>query len=141
MLYMSRHILARCAEMRCLEKFYAFKPVKGDWDGTGSHANYPTKAMRQLGGYDNVIIPAIAKFSINHAKHIDLYGTGNKERLTGKHETAIIDTFRWVWPAVAPPYESPTMWPNADTVTSKKAARLVASTRTRSPAFCSLTLN
>ena len=121
MLCMSRYIVDRCAEMRGLEKCYAFKPVKSDWDGTGCHANYPTKAMRQPGGYENVIIPAIAKFSSNHAKHIDLYGTDNEERLTGKHETAIIDTFRWMWPAVAPPFDSPTMWPNADKVTSKTA--------------------
>lgn len=34
------------------------------------------------------------KLSKKHAEHIAEYGTGNEKRLTGKHETASIDTFK-----------------------------------------------
>lgn len=37
---------------------------------------------------------AIVKLSKKHLEHIAEYGTGNEKRLTGKHETASIDTFK-----------------------------------------------
>jgi hypothetical protein len=37
---------------------------------------------------------AIEKLSKTHAEHISQYGTGNEQRLTGKHETCDINTFR-----------------------------------------------
>ena len=33
------------------------------------------------------------KLSAKHHEHITLYGDGNEERLTGKHETSSIDKF------------------------------------------------
>jgi len=42
------------------------------------------------------IMAAIEKLSKTHAEHISQYGTGNEQRLTGKHETCDINTFRWV---------------------------------------------
>lgn len=95
MLWMARYLLSRCAEMRGLEVCYDPKPVKGDWNGTGCHANFSTKEMRESGGYERAILPAIEKLSKNHKKHIVAYGKGNEERLTGKHETASIDAFTW----------------------------------------------
>ena len=38
---------------------------------------------------------AIDKLSKTHAEHISQYGTGNEARLTGKHETCDMNTFRW----------------------------------------------
>lgn len=38
---------------------------------------------------------AIEKLSKTHAEHISQYGTGNEQRLTGKHETCDINTFRF----------------------------------------------
>jgi hypothetical protein len=41
------------------------------------------------------IMAAIEKLSKTHAEHISQYGTGNEQRLTGKHETCDINTFRF----------------------------------------------
>lgn len=52
--------------------------------------------MREDGGYE-VILKAIEKLGLKHKEHIAAYGEGNERRLTGKHETANIDTFKWVY--------------------------------------------
>lgn len=54
-----------------------------------------TKSMREDGGFE-VIKKAILNMSLRHKEHISAYGEGNERRLTGKHETASIDTFSWV---------------------------------------------
>lgn len=51
--------------------------------------------MREDGGYE-VIKKAIEKLGLRHKEHISAYGEGNERRLTGKHETADINTFLWV---------------------------------------------
>lgn len=51
--------------------------------------------MREAGGYE-VIKKAIEKLGLRHKEHIAAYGEGNERRLTGKHETADIKTFKWV---------------------------------------------
>jgi glutamine synthetase len=51
--------------------------------------------MREEGGYE-VIKKAIEKLGKKHAEHIAAYGEGNERRLTGRHETADINTFLWV---------------------------------------------
>lgn len=51
--------------------------------------------MRNDGGID-VIKKAIDKLSRRHKEHIAAYGEGNERRLTGRHETADINTFSWV---------------------------------------------
>ena len=56
---------------------------------------FSTKSMREDGGYE-VIKKAILNLSLRHRDHISAYGEGNERRLTGKHETASIDTFSWV---------------------------------------------
>ncbi|URE24090.1 hypothetical protein MUK42_15831 [Musa troglodytarum] len=70
------------------------KPIQGDWNGAGAHTNYSTKSMRSDGGY-GVIKEAIEKLGRRHKEHIAAYGEGNERRLTGRHETADIDTFVW----------------------------------------------
>ena len=54
-----------------------------------------TKSMRNDGGYE-VIKKAIEKLGLRHKEHISAYGEGNERRLTGRHETADINTFLWV---------------------------------------------
>lgn len=54
-----------------------------------------TKSMREEGGYE-LIKKAILNLSLRHQEHISAYGEGNERRLTGKHETANINTFSWV---------------------------------------------
>ena len=56
---------------------------------------FSTKSMREDGGYE-VIKKAIINLSLRHKEHISAYGEGNERRLTGKHETANINTFSWV---------------------------------------------
>lgn len=51
--------------------------------------------MRGEGGYE-VIKKAIEKLGVRHKEHIAAYGDGNERRLTGRHETADINTFLWV---------------------------------------------
>lgn len=53
--------------------------------------------MREEGGFE-VIKKAILNLSLRHTDHISAYGEGNERRLTGKHETASINTFSWVCP-------------------------------------------
>jgi hypothetical protein len=52
--------------------------------------------MREEGGYE-VIKKAIDKLGLRHKEHIAAYGEGNERRLTGRHETADINTFKWVY--------------------------------------------
>lgn len=54
-----------------------------------------TKTMREKGGYE-AIKKAILNLSLRHKDHISAYGEGNERRLTGKHETASINSFSWV---------------------------------------------
>ena len=56
---------------------------------------FSTKSMRNDGGFE-VIKRAIGKLQLKHKEHIAAYGEGNERRLTGRHETADINTFSWV---------------------------------------------
>ena len=50
--------------------------------------------MREVGGKDyfEMLFLALKK---NHDKHIENYGSENKLRLTGKHETSSMNEFTW----------------------------------------------
>ena len=57
--------------------------------------------MRKEGGME-AINAAIERLSKTHPEHISQYGTGNELRLTGKHETCDMNTFRSVLPTSPP---------------------------------------
>lgn len=92
--HLARWLLHRLGEDYGISCTFHPKPMKGDWNGTGAHTNYSTEAMRNPGGME-AIMAAIDRLSKTHAEHISQYGTGNEQRLTGKHETCDINTFRF----------------------------------------------
>jgi glutamine synthetase len=70
------------------------KPVKGDWNGSGMHANFSNGLMRDVGD-KKIFIEICDEFGRNIKPHIGVYGADNDQRLTGLHETQSIDQFSY----------------------------------------------
>ena len=87
-----RYILNRTAEEYGWQINFEPKPISGDWNGSGCHTNFSTNFMREEGGLD-VIMSAIKKLEDNHGFHMENYGSDNKLRMTGLHETSSFDKF------------------------------------------------
>ena len=95
--WVARYLIERTAEKYGLAINWHCKPVSGDWNGSGMHANFSNSLLRNAGSkgaYDTVcqafgVSPEIIK------AHIDAYGADNHLRLTGLHETQSIDKFSY----------------------------------------------
>jgi len=92
-LWMARFLLGRVCEKYNMYPNYAAKPLHG-YNGSGCHMNYSTKEMRMKGGIQK-IVNAIEKLKDAHDEHMELYGDGNQDRMTGTHETSSYSNFTY----------------------------------------------
>ena len=94
-LWVARYILNRVCEKYGVRVDLTPKLIK-EINGSGCHANFSTKGMREGTAEKTgleLIDEAIMKLSKKHLEHMMIYGEGNKERMTGHHETASYDEF------------------------------------------------
>ncbi|MEM6396391.1 MAG: glutamine synthetase beta-grasp domain-containing protein [Bacteroidota bacterium] len=95
--HVARYLLERTAEQYGVAIEYHCKPVAGDWNGSGMHANFSNSLLRESGkkeDYDRVCEAFGASPEVIKAC-IDVYGPDNHLRLTGLHETQAIDKFSY----------------------------------------------
>ena len=96
-IWVARYICEKIGEKHGVRINLHPKPVKGDWNGSGMHANFSNSVMRNAG--DEKVFTAICESFGSSPEvikaHIDVYGADNEQRLTGLHETQSIDQFSY----------------------------------------------
>jgi len=93
-MWVARYILDRLTEDYGYYIEYHPKPIKGDWNGSGMHANFSNTLLRTCGSKE-IYEKVCEAFRPVRKEHINVYGEFNDQRLTGLHETASIRDFSY----------------------------------------------
>jgi glutamine synthetase len=93
-MWIARYLLDRLTEEYGYYIEYHPKPIKGDWNGSGMHANFSDTILRTCGD-EKIFQKVCESFGKNIEKHISVYGADNDQRLTGAHETQSINEFSY----------------------------------------------
>ena len=87
----ARYLLDRLTEPMDITLYHP-KPIKGDWNGSGMHANFSKLLLRECGSQEQKVCEAFRPVA---SEHIAVYGEFTHQRLTGLHETASIHNFSY----------------------------------------------
>ena len=93
-MWVARYLMERVGEEHNVRINLDPKPVSGDWNGSGMHANFSDTTLRTCGS-EELYGKICSAFGTEKAiqRHIEVYGDDNHLRLTGAHETQSIDKF------------------------------------------------
>jgi glutamine synthetase len=93
--WVARYLLERIGEKYGISINWHCKPLgELDWNGSGMHANFSNSLLRTAGKRE-IFEKVCESFRPLVKEHIEVYGPDNHLRLTGKHETAAIDEFKY----------------------------------------------